>query len=410
MENKSIILNANPFDIVTSNRTYKIDVKKIHGREDIEHDPEFTKKYLKYVQKKEGCFITRLSLKKILPGFYKIKNGKRIHIEDSLLDGGVEIAVSLIKSGERPPLHIYKIYNSNCEYEYCSPDDIHIYYAYKQLEVTKIPVIIYGSAGTLEESAFKNKGHFRELEDHYYSHANVNVEHDSFYSITFNDSQKTPHEIVECLDKLESLVDETKLSFKEFHDVKHEVHYHRIIYAILVRLGEDLAGIKLLISNGLYIQSAGLLRSIYELMLNFYLVWLNPIEMSSMLKYKSLMSKSELLKVIHAANSELTKGQLKELERVYNYQYDLVSKVIEKAKISPFGESYYQNVYRFLSDITHHDFSSTARYQHALEHGDNRVYNDDLLSTVVRIADFLTTFICHYSMDDIGFWVKRKET
>lgn len=383
MPTSDIVLDANPLSLVTSYKTIKIDPKMIQGREDIEDDPLFMKKYLRYLEKKEGCYITRISLSRISPGFYKLVDGKSTYFEDTILEGAVAQGVSLIKSGERPPLHIYKSFNNNCNFDYCSPDDVHIYYAYKTLEITRVPVIIYGNAGTLEESAFKNKGFFRDLEEHYYSYANVNIKHEGFYSVTFKDKQSSPEDIIDCLHKLESLVSLTKSNYREFHDFKYEVHYHHIIYAILMRLGEELASIKLLVQNGLYIQSAGMLRSIYELMLNFYLVWLSPREMSSMLKYKSVMSKSELIKVVRRTNSDLTKNQFRDLEKVYNYQYDLVSKIIEKAKISPFGESYYENIYRFLSDITHHDFSSTARYRHTLEHGDAKVFNDDVLKTVV---------------------------
>lgn len=404
MSNQDIILDADPFSLITTPNTIKIDLNKVIGREDIEHDPIFMKKYMNYLKKKESCYVTRLSLSRIVPGFYKNEGGKSIYVEDSLLEGIVEHCISLIKSGERPPLHIYQIFNNQCEYDYSSPDDVHVYYAYKTLKINKVPVIIYGSAGELEESAFKNKGYFRGIEDNYHAYTNVNIQHDSFYSVTHSEKQSTPDEIIYCLERLESLVTHTKLCFKNFHELKNRVHYHQIIYAILMRLGEDLASIKLLINHKLYIQSAGLLRSIYELMLNFYLVWVSPREMSSMLKYKSLMSRTELHKVIKVTNPKLTKAQFEELKRVYNYQYNLVSKVVEKAKFSPFGESYYENIYRFLSDITHHDFSSTARYRHALEHGDDNVHDKDILQTVVSMADFITTFVCHYAMDDIGYW------
>ncbi|MCU8465986.1 DUF5677 domain-containing protein [Vibrio vulnificus] len=410
MPTKDLVLDANPFSLVTSPKTIKIDPRKIVGRDDIEHDPTFIKQYKKYIQKKDSCFVTRVTLDRILPGFYKSEDGEPVYIEDSLLDGAVEHCISIIKSGERPALHIRRLFNNHCGHEYSSSDDVHLYYAYKALEITRVPVVIYGSAGELEESAFRKKGYFRELEDHFYSFSNVNIQHKGFYSVAHKYPQSTPEEIVFCIEKLESLVSHTKCCFKGFHEFRYDVHYHTIIYAILMRLGEDLASIKLLVKNGLYIQSAGVLRSIYELMLNFYLVWLNPQEMPSMLKYKSLMSESELIKVIKKANTGLTKGQLGDLERVYRYQYKLVSTIIEKAKLSPFGESYYNDIYRFLSDVTHHDFSSTARYRHALEHGDSQVYNVDVLNTVVSITDFITTFVCHYVMDDIGHWVKDQKT
>lgn len=401
-------LDANPYSLITSRKVVKIDASKIHGRDDIELDSQFQKKYTNYLLKNTNCFVTRISISRIMPGFFKRENEKLIHVEDSIIDGDIEYIINLIKSGSRPALHIYKLYIKECEYEYCSPDDIHSYYAYKQLGIQKVPVIIYGDAGNLEESAFKNKGFFKEKEDHYYSYANINIQRDRFLSITANNKKNTTHEISQCLDKCIHLVSTTKNKYKSFHELKIEIHYHHIIYAILLRLYEDLEAIKLLINNNLFIQSAALLRSIYESMLNFYIVWINPDEMATMFKYKSLLSINELHKIVKEVHNNLNTTQLRELEKIYTYQYNLVSKVIEKAKFSPFGESYYESIYRFLSDITHHDFSSTARYRHALEHGDQNVYNTDLLTTVVSIADFITSFVCLYAMDDIGVNIRNE--
>ncbi|WP_320151071.1 DUF5677 domain-containing protein [uncultured Tolumonas sp.] len=402
LKHKKPNLDANPFSLITSRKVVKIDPKNIIGRDDIELDPQFQKKYTEYLLKNKSCFITRLTISRIMPGFLKRENGKLIHVEDSILDGQIEYVIDLIKSGERPPLHIYKLYTKEFDYEYCSPDDIHVYYAYKQLGIKKVPVIIYGDPGELEESTFKNKGLFKDKEDHYYSHSNININRNYFPSITHDSKKSTIPDISKCLDNCIELVSNTKHEYKLFHAFKIEIHYHHIIHAILLRLYEDLKAIKMLIDNNLLIQSAGLLRSIYELMLNFYLVWISPREMSEMLKFKSLLSINELLKIVKNNNSDLNTTQLRELEKIYTYQYNLVSKVIEKAKFSPFGESYYESIYRFLSDITHHDFSSTARYRHALEHGDKSVYSSDLLTTIVNIADFITSFVCLYALDDIG--------
>lgn len=80
----------------------------------------------------------------------------------------------------------------------------------------------------------------------------------------------------------------------------------------------------------------------------------------------------------------------------------LASKVSEKARIFPFGEEHHQDVYSFLSKIAHHDFSMTARYTHTLEHGDESVFNEDIISTSIYCADFFVAAIIARIIDDVG--------
>lgn len=57
MPTSDIVLDANPLSLVTSYKTIKIDPKMIQGREDIEDDPLFMKKYLRYLEKKKVAIL-----------------------------------------------------------------------------------------------------------------------------------------------------------------------------------------------------------------------------------------------------------------------------------------------------------------------------------------------------------------
>ncbi|WP_156125984.1 hypothetical protein [Paraburkholderia kururiensis] len=82
--------------------------------------------------------------------------------------------------------------------------------------------------------------------------------------------------------------------------------------------------------------------------------------------------------------------------------YRLASVISEKAKIFPLGSEYHRDVYEFLSNIAHHDFSMVARYTYTLDHGDESVFLDDVIKTIVYCVDLFSAAIVTRIMDDIG--------
>lgn len=397
-----------PLSMVISPKVHTItDPNKVSfvGEDDKEHDPIFHKLYANYSLGKKQSHITRVSIQRIFNGFYKKTGSEWAQFTDRTYPVGIEGAKNAIKNGYRPHLHIYLNRNAKCIYDYVCPDDVHTYNAYLELGVKKIPVIIHGEIGELEESAFKIKGFKAGEKVEHFIHGMVCHQANSYLSVRNHDNLQCNDDPLELICLLEEIVGTVKSNFKRFHSdtLTSKIHYHHVTYSVLVRLGESLQAIRLLIANKLHLQSAHLLRSIYELALTLYISWISPHEIARFLQISSIMSEKEWIKLYEKILNEkkLSKQQMNDLSKANTFQYKLVAKVIEKAKFSPFGERYYNSVYSFLSRITHHDFSAVARYQDALEKCDKSVYSEDFQKEMLSILDFLTIFIVTKVQEDI---------
>ncbi|KVU68232.1 hypothetical protein WK72_15530 [Burkholderia ubonensis] len=59
-------------------------------------------------------------------------------------------------------------------------------------------------------------------------------------------------------------------------------------------------------------------------------------------------------------------------------------------------------MYAFLSEIAHHDFSMVARYTYTLDHGDESVFMEDIIKSVVHYVDLFSAAIVTRIMNDVG--------
>ncbi|MCP3130162.1 DUF5677 domain-containing protein [Shewanella sp. KJ2020] len=398
-------ISNNPLSLLVSPKTIKVDPNELIVRE-VEQDDFFFKKYCDYLEGKIKGYITRVSISRIEPGFYKrTKNGWE-HITDNPPQEDIDYMASTIRGGYRPALHIYQNLNKDSEFDFVCADDVATYHAYLSLGVSKPPVIILGSKKGLEESALTIKG-FKCTYNPYthFIFSMEKVNRDSFLSLLGAD---VSDDISLELTKLENYIEVLKGEFREFHSNKRsDVSYHQIIFGILARASEMLKSIRILIEEDLVIQSANIVRSLYELSLNFYMCWLSPHEITRMVQLSSVISENEWKKECDKTLKEqvankLDRNSAEKIKEAKLYQFNITKSVIEKARLSPFGEAYYKDVYAFLSDIAHHDFSMSARYKGALEHGDDTVYDRDVKDSIVRIVDFCITKIFVRVADDIG--------
>ncbi len=402
---KKLDISNNPLSLQVAPKTIWIDPKKVVAR-DVEHDEFFFKKYCDYLEGKLKGYITRVSISRIAPGFYKRTKNSWEHVVDDVPQKDVEYIASTIRGGYRPALHLYHNPNKDSQFDFVCADDVCTYYAYSYLGISKPPAIILGSKKGLEESALTMKGFkctYNPFTHFIFSMEKVN--RDSFLSLLGSEvSDDIPRE----LSKLENYIEVLKSEFRQFHSKERsDVSYHQIMFGILVRASELLRAIRILISEGLVIQSSNLVRSLYELSLNFYLCWLSPHEITRMVQLSSVMSENEWKKecdrtVKEQISRKLDRHSAEKIKEAKLYQFNVTKSVIEKARLSPFGESYYKDVYSFLSDIAHHDFSMSARYKGSLEHGDDAVYDSDVRNSIVRIVDFCIAKIFIRIADDIG--------
>ena len=409
--NKKYNLTSDPRSLSLKLPTMMINKNNIlvESNDNIEEDTIFSKKYLQFLNGKKNAYITRMSLDKIQKGFYKRDNHNKkwVYSVDSVNKEHLSIKIRDIKIGNRPLLHIYENPNKKSSFLFLCPDDVIIYEAYENLNIRKVPVIILGTKKYLEESAFIQKM-FPDKninENSYLIYSNINITKKSYHSIL---GENFEDNIGKGIYRLEVIFIQLKNSLKKFHlEGKLELHYHEMMYSVILRIIEMLKSIRLLLEEGLTFQACTILRSLYELSLNYYLSWLSPNEMALVLQNSNTMSELEWKKVSEYLHKERLSNGLNEefandIKKVLQYQYSFSSKVIEKSKLTPLGEYFYNEIYTFLSDITHHDFSMVARYKNALEHGDEVIYDSDILKSIHRITDAVVSMVYLRMKDDIG--------
>jgi len=399
-------LNSNPLSLVRGLPTSNIPVSQISIRDDVELDEIFSDKYHnKFRKGKLKAYATRISINQIKPGFYRPTQNGLIYKCDELIKDHVEQLKNNIHMGYRPAMYLYENINNTDKERFLCPDDVATYHAYKELNITKPPVIILGSKKNLEESCYVIKAMkctYNDRTEHF----------DSFLSVTHKLQPSIlgvdKPQFNECFEKLIDAVQGTKKRIKEFHKggaVK--LHYHHTLYSILQRTEESLVAMQILFEQKLYVNAGTIVRSLYELSLTFYIDWLGPEQIYKYLQMSSVMKFKDWEKYCDETFREqvkegLSKSDAKKLKDAKMKGFLLASKVSEKARIYPFGEEHHKDIYSFLSDIAHHDFSMTARYTQTLEHGDESVFNEDIIGTAIYCADFFVAAIVTRIIDDVG--------
>lgn len=398
-------LNANPLSLVRGLPTKKIPLDQIKTRGGIVTDQIFLNKYLSYLEGKLTIYATRIPLDRIKPGFWKLSNPGFEYICDSVPDEDVAMMESLIRLGDRSALYIYPNPNKSDPFDFVCPDDVAMYRAYASLGIRTPPVILIGKPESLNESCIgirQYKCTYNPLTSH--MDGIVSVTHNTVPSIL--GINRPDHSI--SLIRLIEAVETTKEKVKNFHRGGIvTLHYHHTLYSVLLRALETLKAIKLLFEHGLYLNAASLVRTLYELALTFYVDWIAPTEMHRYLQLAAVMSQKEWEKCCEESYLEQVKAGLsaydaKRIKDAKMFGFRLVSLVAEKARLFPFGLEHHRDIYSFLSDIAHHDFSMAARYTNTLEHGDESVFNADAAGTTIYCADLFTAAIVTRVLDDIG--------
>ena len=398
-------LDSDPMSVIRSLPTKKIPIDQIKVSDDVEHDEIFSKKYGNYLRGRLRVHVTRLSLEDITPGFYKPTSEGLEYICDPSDNEGVASTMALIRSGHRPALHLYESIMKGAEKAFVCPDDVPVYEAYKRLGIKSVPSHLLCSNRKSRESSIGVRGIKSFDEPYTYQFDKIFPnKHSTFPSILGLD--KPAYQ--KCFADLLQAIDLVKKSLISFH-VGHPtgLHYHQTLYSILVRSEESLRSMLLLFDNKLYINAATLVRTLYELALTFYIDWLAPTEIYHYLQYSSVFTEKEFGKILNNIrekdiSSGLSRSDAQRIHDAKTFAFRLTSVVSEKARLFPMGETHHKDVYKFLSKLTHHDFSMTQRYINTLEHGDDTVFHEDVISTTLYCADLFTTAIVTRILDDVG--------
>lgn len=399
-------LHANPLALVRSLPTKLIPIDQIKSNEDHITDEIFLSRYKAFLLGKAVVHETRISLESIRRGFWrKAQHGNWELIEDPIKQEYLHDTIAMIRLGNRPALHLYENPNQGDDKRFVCADDAIPHAAYENLGISKVPVVLMAKPRNMEESCLsvrcfqrKKKGTIALLD------SMVPVIHEMVPSILGTEKP----DLVECLDALIESLRATKESLRAFHQPGAvTLHYHHTLYSVLFRAEECLDSMKLLIGKGRFLPAAALLRSLHELALVFYVDWLAPSQTHRYLQMASVSSEREWevtcedwrKEDIAAGTSPL---EAKGIKDAHMRALRLGSVVSERARIFPLGEDFHRDVYSFLSDVVHHDFSMTARYTHTLEHGDDAVYSIDVLNTVKHLSDLLVAAIVTRIRSDIG--------
>lgn len=398
-------LNANPLALVRSLPTRQVPISLINIPEERHTDEIFMSRYGAFLRGKIAVHETRLSIEMIRRGFWQPTSGNWEIKDDSSDEENISHVIELIRLGNRPTLHIYENPNPSDPKRFICSDDVATHIAYERLGVTKAPVVLMGKPRAMEESCLSVRYYPRGKRNRIaLLDGLVPVVHELVPSILGTNKP----EVTQCFKLLLQAIEETKTAVKNFHKPGETTfHYHHTLYSILLRAHDSVDAIRLLIETNKPLTAAALLRSLYELALVFYVDWLSPnqtyryLQMASVIKEKDwgMTCEEWRKKDIAAGTSPLDAKNIKD---AHMRAFRLGSVVSERARIFPLGEKFHQDIYSFLSDVIHHDFSMTARYTHTLEHGDEAVYHEDVMQTLVHLADILVAAITSRIMDDIG--------
>lgn len=382
--------------------TSEIPIEKIYSNRTIGHDKIFLKKYLQFIKGEKQALLTRISIKNIKNGFYERSSFGFTSVTDSVPEHHITYVMDLIRSGHRPHIYVYKNINKDAPEIYIAPDDSAVYQAYEALNIKVIPVVALETSINLEESAYEIR-HLKFKEENLGAFLESTVAKKETGSADSILSQNISNRHEEELEKLHTYATQLAEKVKKFHsNYIPGLHYHQTIFSILYRLSENLQAIKLLIKNDYYFQAVCLLRSTYEISLDFYVDWLAPEQVGFWLQVHARVDRAGFNKAMELAHPLDSTKKSKLLIEKKGYCYNFLSNVSNKASLSPLGRSFYDDVYTFSSEVVHQDFNMTEIYSVLMENPNSKTFNEKATTTLIRCLDLITAKICHRVSQDIG--------
>lgn len=381
--------------------TLKISIDEIISNKNIIEDEIFLKKYLRLLKGEKQALLTRISIREIKNGFYRRSGSTVESITDQVSQEELEYTEDLIRSGHRPEIYVYKNIYPNTPEKYIAPDDSAVYQAYSSLKIEMIPAIVLETSTDLEESAYEIRAlNYKDEHLGIFINSTLSKKESRYVHSILGKEISRNH--AEELEKLRQYASKLSEKVKMFHNnYMPNLHYHQTLFSILYRLSENLEAIKLLISNGYYFQAVCLLRSAYEISLDFYVDWLAPEQIGFWLQVHSRVNRDGLNKALELAHPIGNKTDKLISERK-SYCYNLLSKVSNKADISPLGKKFYNDVYTFSSEVIHQDFNMTEIYSKLMDNPNSETFNEKSTTTLIRCLDLITAKICARIEKDIG--------
>ncbi|HIF5693424.1 TPA: DUF5677 domain-containing protein [Vibrio parahaemolyticus] len=382
--------------------TVEVSLDELIINKSVELDENFLKKYRNFLTGKLSGYFTRIQRELVKAGYYTMVDGSWSEYIEPVENWLVEDYKVKIKSGHRPFLVVIKNINKSCDKRYVCPDHVVALYAYESLGITMIPVIILDRNPVLSESAYLTSHHVVDGKDigcvmYGYKPYNFTEVYSCFGS-------KNNSRDVLVLDTIASKCDDVLQLVKNFHyKDKNVIHYNHTTYSTVYRLKENVLAIKHLLSEGYFYQAMGLVRSVYELSIDYYLDWLAPEFMGPWLQFKSRFNKNEINKMLSKIASEKVKPKSRDIYiKKKEYIFSFLSNVSVKAEVFPLGAKFYDDFYRYFSSIIHQDFHMTERHASLLDGIEPNSSNDISIEQMVVFLDVISSSVLVRVNQDYG--------
>lgn len=371
----------------------KIPIGLLKSADERETDEHLVKLYQRYMTGLIKGAWTRVEIASIVPGIIRYERGTVVETIEYEQDRRyAHILATQIRQGARPALTLYPGFSKDHKDRFICSDDLPAYYAYRNLGIKKVPAMILGSPEMSKESAILTKyaddGAAKELQ--------LKAKNPTHVMLSLSDCMDRL-EFSTALEKLIEPIDGCLLAIKAFDlpgDPESKVQYHETLYSIAYRMKEGLLALRTLDQEGFFLQGRPIVRSLYELFLNFYIDWLAPHQMGPILQ-----SFSEISRLPKSTD----KKRLEELVREkFGGLVGLCETVSQKGRLSPVGESGHEKIYSRLSPIAHQDFGVTQQYVALLAAGDQIAPPREEVEFLIETLDIVVCATITRILDDVG--------
>jgi hypothetical protein len=359
-------------------------------------DGHFVKLYQSYASGKLTAIFTRIDIEQIIPGvFLRSSDGLVTQHNFSADDEHVSHMAYEIRCGLRPALYLYKgIFGDSVGRFVCS-DDVLLFHAYRHLGIKCVPAVLLGKPSSrLNESGICVRARNGRVK----FESTIAVERTHAPSFLGDNRALADISPLQAIEKLRRAAESACACIKAFHigaKSAHQVHYHQTIHSVAYRLAEALKAIELLLKNDLAYQVRPLVRSTYELFLNFYMDWLSPHHMGLVLQGVAALATQEK----GTARYEVLD---KAIRNTFGGLADICKNAAEKGRLSPLGQGMHESIYAALSPVVHQSFSVTGDYIATLDSGVLEPMALDELRANVRWLDVVAAAMIPRLLDDVG--------
>jgi hypothetical protein len=206
--------------------------------------------------------------------------------------------------------------------------------------------------------------------------------------------------VTSVLSELKKVSDMAADAIKSFHKPNDAndhniIHYHQTLHSVAYRFSEGISAIDLLFQQKMVHQIRPIIRSLYELFLNFSIDWLCPEQIGPLLQTLAILNR------IPPERSDAIDLR-KFIDETYGGLVGIYGNASTKASLSSLGKDFYEIAYPRLSQIVHQDFGVTHEYMTTLEIGKPKELDPNDLKLFVRWLDIVVTATVSRILDDVG--------